>query len=139
MFYAIDPHNGIAIYDQIARQIKFAVASSVIRPGDLVPSVRELAVKLAVNPNTVARSYRDLQQDQVLEPLRGEGLRVARSATERCRKERARLLQERLRAVFQECHRSGLATDELRELVHSCLEEVMSSAKPASAKSGERS
>ena len=67
MFLHIDPHNGLAIYDQIVRQIKFAVAGGVVRSGELVPSVRELARELAINPNTIARAYRQLQDDRVLE------------------------------------------------------------------------
>ena len=59
MFFHIDPSNGLAIYSQIVRQIKFAVAGEALRPGEMVPSVRELARELAVNPNTVSRAYRD--------------------------------------------------------------------------------
>ena len=54
MFLAIDPQNGVAIYEQIVRQVNFAVAGEALVSGDLVPSVRELARQLAVNPNTVA-------------------------------------------------------------------------------------
>ena len=54
MFVHVDPSNGIAIYDQIVRQVKFAVASEALKPGNLVPSVREMARDLTVNPNTVA-------------------------------------------------------------------------------------
>ena len=63
MFFTIDPSNGLAIYEQIVRQVTFAVANETLKPGDLVPSVRELARELAINPNTVARAYRDLQAE----------------------------------------------------------------------------
>jgi hypothetical protein len=55
VFFHIDPHNGLAIYDQIVRQVKFAVAGGVLKSGELVPSVRELARELAINPNTIAK------------------------------------------------------------------------------------
>lgn len=58
------------IYGQIADRMKFAVAGGVLRPGDLVPSVRELSKQLVVNPNTVARAYRDLQTEGLLESVR---------------------------------------------------------------------
>lgn len=112
MFFRIDPDNGVAIYDQIARQVKYAVANGALRAGELVPSVRELATMLRVNPNTVAKAYRDLQNDTVLEALRGEGLRVARQAVDRCRKARQRLLEERMTAVVTEAMQSGLVEDE---------------------------
>ena len=66
------------IYGQIADGVKFAVAGGVLRAGDLVPSVRELSKQLVVNPNTVARAYRDLQAEGLLESVRGMGLEVAK-------------------------------------------------------------
>ena len=61
------------IYGQIADRVKFAVAGGVLRPGDLVPSVRELSKQLVVNPNTVARAYRDLQTEGLLESVTRDG------------------------------------------------------------------
>ena len=78
------------IYGQIADRVKFAVAGGVLRPGDLVPSVRELSKQLVVNPNTVARAYRDLQTEGLLESVRGMGLQVADGAVDRCRAARRR-------------------------------------------------
>ena len=63
------------IYGQIADRVKFAVAAGVLRPGELVPSVRELSKQLVVNPNTVARAYRELQNEGLLDA--GAGHRVA--------------------------------------------------------------
>ena len=93
MFMHVDPSNGIAIYDQIVRQVKFAIASEALKPGNLVPSVREMARDLTVNPNTVARAYRELQVDNVLTPLRGTGLEVASDAYKKCLQERAALIR----------------------------------------------
>ena len=61
MLFRIQPNNGIPIYDQVVRQVKFGVAAGAIVPGELVPSVREMAKQLAINPNTVSRAYRQLQ------------------------------------------------------------------------------
>lgn len=119
MFFAIEPSNGLAIYDQIVRQVKFAVAGGALRTGETIPSVRELARELAVNPNTVARAYRELQADGVLEPIRGTGMEIASGAVARCRAERRRLIRQRLRGVLEEAKRGYLTIDELRELVDS--------------------
>jgi len=124
MFFRIDPDNGVAIYDQIARQVKYAVANGALRAGELVPSVRELAMLLTVNPNTVAKAYRDLQNESVLEAMRGEGLRVSRQAVERCRKARQRLLEERISAVATEALQSGLAEEEFFTLVQDVWQAV---------------
>ena len=117
MFLHIDPHNGLAIYDQIVRQIKFAVAGGALKSGEMIPSVRELARELAINPNTIARAYRQLQDDNVLQSVRGTGLEVATGAAERCRNERLKLIRNRLRQVLAEARQSRLDPRGLRELV----------------------
>ena len=117
MFFHIDPHNGLPIYDQIVRQIKFAVAGGALKPGEMVSSVRELARELAINPNTIARAYRQLQDDEVLVSVRGTGLEVATGAGQRCRDERLKLIRARLRQVLIEAKQSRLDPAALRELV----------------------
>ncbi|HEV3415171.1 MAG TPA: GntR family transcriptional regulator [Pirellulales bacterium] len=117
MFVDIEFSDGLAIYEQIVRQVKFAVAGGALKPGEMVPSVRELARELTVNPNTVARAYRELQSDRVLDPVRGTGLEVAAGAAERCRNERVKLIRARLRQVLAEAKRSRIDGDELRALV----------------------
>jgi len=124
MFFEIDPANELAIYDPVIRQVKFAVAGDVLKIGELVPSVRELARELAINPNTVARAYRQLQADRVLEPVRGTGLAVAAGAHKRCRTERVKLIRDRLKQVLVEARQSRLEADELRGLVESELAQV---------------
>ena len=117
MFFQIDPSNGLAIYEQIVRQIKFAVANETLKPGELVPSVRELARELAINPNTVARAYRELQSEGVVDALRGTGLAVTSAARRRCTEERMRLVRLRVRQVLAEAKHSQLGPDELRTIV----------------------
>lgn len=116
MFLHIDAHNGLAVYDQVVRQIKFSVADGVLAVGDLVPSVRELARELTINPNTVARAYRQLQDDSVLEPVRGTGLVVASGARKACQGSRKRLIRARLRDVLLEAHHGGLDAEQIQSL-----------------------
>lgn len=125
MFLNINPSNGIAIYDQVVRQVKFAVAQGAVKPGNLVPSVREMARELAINPNTVARAYQQLQSDGVLEQVRGMGLEVATDAVKQCKSERRKLIQERIRQALVEAKQSGLDGDELRQLVDKQLTSVL--------------
>jgi GntR family transcriptional regulator len=124
MFFQVDPANGVAIFDQVVRQVKFAVARGAIRPGNMVPSVRELAKELAINPNTVARAYQQLQSDGVLEGVRGLGLEVAADAVKLCRGERLKIVQARLRSALVEAMQSGLEPDELRGLVDKELSQL---------------
>jgi GntR family transcriptional regulator len=117
VFLQIDAHNGLAVYDQIVRQVKFAVADGALTVGELVPSVRELARELAINPNTVARAYRQLQDDGVIESVRGTGLAVADGARRQCQSERTKLIRARLRLVLEEAALSGLDQQEIEQLV----------------------
>lgn len=117
MHLHIDANNGLPIYEQISRQVKFAVAAGSLAVDQHVPSVRELAAQLAVNANTVARAYRDLQADGVLIPIRGTGLAIAADAPRLCRTARQQLVRERLRSALEETVRSGLPIAEIRTLV----------------------
>jgi GntR family transcriptional regulator len=117
VFVQIQPNNGLAIYDQVVRQIKFGIASRSLRPGERVPSVRELSKQLAINPNTVARAYRQLQDEGVLEAVRGLGLQVTSAAPVNCRTERIQLIRDRLREVLREARHSGLNDEEISNLV----------------------
>ena len=117
MILQIDTANGLAIYEQVVRQLKFAVASGKLRRGELVPSVRELSKQLAINPNTVARAYRQLQDEEVLEAVRGLGMQIKPGAEKRCRTDRKRLIASRLETVLTEARQSGLLRDEVRKLV----------------------
>ncbi|WZO99410.1 GntR family transcriptional regulator [Isosphaeraceae bacterium EP7] len=113
MLFHIEAGDGRPFYAQIAAQVKYAIAAGILRPGDLVPSVREVAKQLVVNPNTVARAYRDLQVEEVLSPVRGTGLQVAADALAHCLEERIDFVRGRLRAAIDEARRSGLDAGEI--------------------------
>ena len=121
MFFKIDPSNGLAIYDQVVRQVVFAVAAGSLKSGDMVPSVRELARELTINPNTVARAYRQLQDDGVLQSVRGTGLAVTDGASGHCEAQRRALVRDRVQQVLLEAKQSRLDRAELRGLVESEL------------------
>ncbi len=116
MFFSIDADGDIPIYEQIVRQIKLAVADGILVGGQMVPSVRQLASDLAINSNTIARAYQELQTAQVLEPLRGRGMVVRRDAVKRCTKARNSLVAETVRRALADALSGGMTPDELREL-----------------------
>ncbi len=113
----LDTSDDRPIYGQIADRVMFAVAAGVLRPGELVPSVRELSKQLVVNPNTVARAYRELQAGGLLEPVRGTGLQVAEGAPERCREARREHVRKRLRAAIEDAMRSDLDRAEIETIL----------------------
>ena len=77
MQFYIDSKNGIPIYIQLKNQIKQRIASGSLQPGDKLPTVRELAVKLTINPNTVAKVYKQLENEGLIETKRGVGTYIA--------------------------------------------------------------
>ncbi|MAT71987.1 MAG: GntR family transcriptional regulator [Planctomycetaceae bacterium] len=115
----------MAVYDQIVRQVKFAVAEGALASGDLAPSVRELARELAINPNTVARAYRQLQDEGVLEAVRGTGLAVTPAARKACQQQRKTLLAERLSLVLSEALAAGLEPEAVRKLCETELSRLV--------------
>jgi GntR family transcriptional regulator len=117
MICQIDTNNGIPIYEQICRQVKFAVANGSLLVGEHVPSVRDMATRAAVNVNTVARAYRDLQAEGVLISIRGTGLAIAADAPEKCRRNRLEMIRERLRYILREAKQNGVTSEEIQSLV----------------------
>lgn len=128
MFFSVDPSDGLPIYEQIVRQVKFAVARGTLRGGQLLPSVRELSGTLSVNPNTVARAYRDLQTEGIVESLRGRGMVICKGAAAGCRRQRKAMLAERIETVLAEAVGSGLSPAEIETLVARQLKKLASAA-----------
>ncbi len=117
MLFQLNGVDDRPIYAQIGDQVRFAVASGLLRPGELVPSVRELSRQLVVNPNTVSRAYRDLQAAGILEPVRGTGLQVATAAPAACRESRLEVVRARLREALAEARRSNLPVGEIEAIL----------------------
>ncbi|MFN7842026.1 MAG: GntR family transcriptional regulator [Pirellula sp.] len=128
MQLSVEPDNGIPIYEQLVRQIKYAVAEGVLVPGQVIPSVRELARQLAVNPNTVQRAFMQLQDEDVLQALRGRGMAVCPGAKQRCVSDRKQLLAERLESVLEEAIRGGLDHERLRDMFEKALKKAILSS-----------
>ena len=125
MICHIDANNGVPIYEQIGRQVKYAVANGSLLIGEHVPSVRELATQLAVNPNTVARAYRELQQAGVLVPIRGTGLAIAPEAPQKCREDRLEIVRERIHSVVREAQQAEISEADFTSLVRDSWQQLV--------------
>src|SRR5262245_25482478 len=121
MIIDIEPDGPVPIYEQITAQVIYAVASGALDPGARVLSVRELAERLTVNPNTVARAFQELERAGVIESRRGLGMEVAAGAPERCRARRHEMVRERIRQALREAVSSALPAEQIRELVEAEL------------------
>jgi len=120
----IDPHSGIPVYRQVMDQVKYYVAAGALRSGDLLPSIRELARALAVNPSTVVKAYSELQHEGVIEMRHGKGAFVAESAARLSASERRKALQRLARTLAVEASQMGASADEVLAVVHDELKEL---------------
>jgi GntR family transcriptional regulator len=130
LFINVDASSGLPIYLQIAQQIKTAVAMGRLHPEDPLPSVRQLAVELAVNPNTVARAYLDLEIEGVIYKRQGAGTFVSGQGVEMSKAERRRVLGELMEKALVEGVNLGLGEGELRDAFERVLEKILMARAP---------
>src|SRR5262249_19224936 len=121
MLFHIQPDGTTPIYEQIVTQVIYAVAGGALTEGALIPSVRDMAQRLLVHPNTVARAFQELERRGVLTARRGRGVGVSPEAAKACRAERLAIVQKRLRDTLHEAVEAGLEEQQLQRLVEAEL------------------
>ena len=109
--------DGTPFYQQVVTQIKFLVASGRLEEGEQLPPVRKLAEQLLINPNTVARAYRELEAEGVVAPKRGAGVFVSDVGSPLSRKEKTRILGERIKALLTESQQLGFDLEAVVKLI----------------------
>lgn len=113
----IDAASHTPIYEQVVAQVRGLVASGRLAAGERLPSVRGLAERLLINPNTVARAYRELERDGVVVSRQGHGVFVADQASPFRAAERRRMLAASVDRLFEEAAQLGLEPSDVHELV----------------------
>jgi GntR family transcriptional regulator len=127
--------SGTPIYRQIVDQVRLAVATGSLPAGEAMPSVRSLAERLVINPNTVARAYADLVRDGVLESHQGRGVFVANKKRQiYSRAERLRRLSQVLDAFINEAVFLDFSPEEIRQAIDEKLSELDLEPNPAGEK-----
>ncbi|NIA13117.1 MAG: GntR family transcriptional regulator [Nitrospiraceae bacterium] len=121
MIPSIDIHSSVAVYVQIENHVQFAIASARLKPGDQLPSVRELSERLGVNPNTVAKAYRDLEVMGLLYTRRGMGVFVNKGVEAKCREECRKRIIGRLHEVVTEAKSAGMTRKEIVQIVEASV------------------
>ncbi len=121
MIPSIDIHSSVAVYVQIENHVQFAISAGRLKPGDQLPSVRELSEKLGVNPNTVAKAYRDLEVMGLLYTRRGMGVFVNKSIEAKCREDCRKRIIGRLHEVVSEAKAAGLVRKEILQIVEASI------------------
>jgi GntR family transcriptional regulator len=113
----LEAKDGVPIYLQVMQQIKYLIASGRLQPGEELPSIRTLAEQLLVNPNTIARAYRELELAGVVEKRRTAGTYVSENGSPLARKERLKLINERIDRLLVEAFQMGFDLDDVLKLV----------------------
>jgi GntR family transcriptional regulator len=113
--FKIDSKSGVPFYRQIIEQVKFSIARGRLRPGDQLPTVRQLAVDLSLNPNTVIRAYRELEIENVLDTQQGSGTYVSSKRPEIDRLERQRMLDQILTDLLARASSYGFTVEDVLE------------------------
>lgn len=124
MLLHVNASSGVPIYVQIETQVKNAVAAGALKKGETLPSVRKLALKLGVNPNTVARAYQELEREGVIGTVPGGGTYVAGHTPRFLKSEKLRRLQPYARQIAVEGTQLGLNDKEIMEMVQEELDKL---------------
>ena len=114
----ISSGDGVPIYLQIVNQVKYLVASGRLSPGEELPPIRTLAERLLINPNTVARAYRELETAGVVTKRRTAGTYVSDAGSPLEREVRLEILTGRVDTLLAEARQMDVTTDEVVELIH---------------------
>jgi GntR family transcriptional regulator len=113
----ISSTDGVAIYLQIVNQVKYLVASGRLTPGAELPPIRVLAERLLINPSTVARAYRELEAAGIVEKRRTAGTYVSDQGSPLARRERMKILAERIDALLAEARQMNISLEDVIKLV----------------------
>ena len=121
----VDFASPVPVYEQIKKRIKHAIAKNILGSGDPMPSIRELASFLKINPNTVARAYRELQQEKVIGGRAGKGFWVEETNTPE--EEKMELLKEDFLRLLEKGVEMGLSPESIKKMILEFFKEVVSS------------
>jgi GntR family transcriptional regulator len=121
MLFRSNPSSGVPIYLQLMEQVKHGVETGALRPGDQLPGIRPLAEELVINPNTVAKAYRELEHEGVIELRHGAGAFVSPNAGAKKVTEKLRAGQTIVAAAIERLHARGITDDEIRRLIEAEL------------------
>jgi GntR family transcriptional regulator len=124
MFILIDPASGLPIYLQIINQIKYSIAMEAIKTGEQLPSVRELANQLRVNPNTVAKAYTELEREGIVFTKRGEGTFVSDAGVSISEEEKEKIIAEMLNRTLVQAYHFNLSANKIQHILNKEIEKI---------------
>jgi len=124
-----NPYTGVPIYLQLMEQVKHAIETGALRPGEQLPGIRPLAEELVVNPNTVAEAYRELEHEGIVELRQGAGAFVTYYAPTKKDADKVRASQAIVASAIEKMRARGVTDDEIRRLVEAELSGMYAEGK----------
>src|SRR2546423_777584 len=124
MIFRPNPSLGVPIYLQLMEQVKHAIETGALRAGEQLPGIRPLAEELVINPNTVAKAYRELEHEGIIELRHGAGAFVSANARTKKATDKLRAGQGIVAAAGEQLHARGISDEEIRRLVEAELARV---------------
>src|SRR3982750_4492692 len=121
MLFRTNPSLGVPIYLQLMEQVKHAVETGALRPGDQLPGMRPLAEELVINPNTVAKAYRELEHEGVIELRHGAGAFVSANGRAKKATDKLRAGQTLVASTIERLRKGGVTDEEIRRLYEAAL------------------
>lgn len=121
-----NPSSGVPIYLQLMEQVKHGIETGALRPGEQLPGIRPLAEELVINPNTVAKAYRELEHEGVIELRQGAGAFVSAKARAQKQTDKLRAGKDAVADAIARLRRSGLSDEEIRRLFEAELARITS-------------
>ena len=134
MIFRLNPSSGLPIYLQLMEQIKHAIETGALRPGEQLPTLRKLAEALVMNPNTVVRAYRELQHEGIIELRHGSGAYISESVAGQVKV--TRKAQIIVQSALERLIALGLTEDEVRRLFENELGLLRAQTNPEGVKNG---
>ena len=124
--FRLDSHSGVPVYRQLIDQVQAAIATGTLSVGNQLPTVRRVAVDLAINPNTVVRAYREMELRGILDTQQGTGTFVGENRVQHSKDERARLLSQLVTEFVSRAGSAGFKVAELIDALRQLPSEVQS-------------
>jgi GntR family transcriptional regulator len=126
MLFRPNPSSGVPIYLQLMEQVKHGIETGALRPGEQLPGLRPLAEELVINPNTVAKAYRELEHEGVIELRQGAGAFVSAKARAQKQTDKLRAGKDAVADAIARLRKSGLSDEEIRRLFEAELAGIKS-------------
>ncbi len=130
LYFQIDPHSGVPVYRQLLEQVKYYVASGTLRAGEKLPSIRELARALAVNPTTIVKAFSELEHEKVIELKHGKGAFVRAAGPRMTDTAREEVVRRLARQLAVEARQLGAPAELVLRLVKEQLDGMGTPGSP---------